>query len=64
MTRKEDFRNSYKYEIESERVPKERIEMYEVGDFVGPNDIALIKLKTNIVFIPNKIMPVSTNGIL
>ena len=60
MTKKNDFKNSYRYEIESVRVPKERIKMYrEEESFIGSNDIALIKLKTKIVFIPNKIMPVS-----
>ena len=60
MTKKNDFKNSYRYEIESVRVPKERIKMYrEEESFIGPNDIALIKLETEIVFIPNKIMPVS-----
>ena len=59
MTKRRDYKNSYEYEIESVRVPKERIQMYKKGSYVGSNDIALIKLKTNLVFVPNKIMPVS-----
>ena len=41
-----------KYEIESIHIPPERL-------YVLTNDIALIKTKKNILFIPGKIMPVS-----
>ena len=53
-----DFKNPgeemMKYEIESVRIPPERFYVQ-----VGSNDIALIKTKKNILFIPGKIMPVS-----
>jgi len=47
-----------KYNIESVRVPKERIAMYARGTFVGPDDIALLKLRETVSFIPGKIMTV------
>jgi len=46
------------YEIESVRVPKERIAMYARRSSVGPDDIALVRTTESVVFIPGKIMPV------
>ena len=46
------------YKIESVRIPKERIEMYARHQFLGPDDIALVKTKERVVFKPGKIMPV------
>jgi len=47
-----------KYNIESVRVPKERIAMYARGSVVGSDDIALLKLRETVDLIPGKIMPV------
>ena len=49
------------YHIESVRQPKARIELIgKDGEkaFQGPHDIALIRLKENVVFVPRKITPV------
>ena len=60
-----EFPNNYKYkyDIESVRQPEATIEMYKRGAYFTSqsetgNDIALIKLKTKVVFIPMKISPV------
>ena len=54
-----------KYEIESVRVPKERIALYAAYQFTksafGPNDIALVKTREPVFFIPGKIMPVPSH---
>ena len=50
---------SVPYKIESVRVPKERIAMYARGETVGTDDIALVKTKESVVFIPGKVMTVS-----
>ena len=47
-----------KYNVQSVRVPKERIAMYASGSFVGPDDIALLKLRETVSFIPGIIMTV------
>ena len=53
-----DFKNPgeemMKYEIESIHIPPEGLYM-ELG---GPNDIALLKTKKNILFVAGNIMPV------
>ena len=60
MSRKDDFINSFKHEIESVRVPAERIDMYvNKNEFVGNYDIALLKTKKTMIMIPSKVMPVS-----
>ena len=46
------------YEIESVRVPKERIAMYARKRLIGPDDIALVRTRESVVFITGKIMPV------
>ena len=46
------------HEIQSVRVPRERIAMYARGETVGPHDIALVKTREKVVFIAGKIMPV------
>ena len=40
------------------RVPAERIKMYSKKVFVGPNDIALVKLRESVTLIPGRIAPV------
>ena len=47
-----------RYKIESVRFPKERIEMYARHQFFGPDDVALVKTRERVFFIPGKIMPV------
>ena len=47
-----------KYNIESVRVPEERIAMYARGIVTGSDDIALLKLRETVDLIPEKIMPV------
>ena len=60
-----------RYEIESVRQPKERIDMYENDPFdrvkkpedegaqmIGPYDLALVRLTTDVTFIPEKLVPV------
>ena len=41
------------------RVPAERIKMYSKKIFVGPNDIALVKLRESVTLIPGRIAPVA-----
>ena len=55
VTKAEEAR---KYLIESVRVPKERIAMYARNKFMGTDDIALIKTRESVFFIPGKIMTV------
>ena len=63
MSIKDQFKNSFEYEIESIRVPQERIKMYvEKKDYVGNYDIALIKTRNSIIMIANKVKPVSINS--
>ena len=50
---------AYKYSIESVRVPAERIQLYKTGATAGPWDIALIRLRDSVPFIPHKVAPVS-----
>ena len=53
-----DFKNPgeemMKYEIESIHIPPERLYLPDGG----PNDIALLKTKKNILFVAGNIMPV------
>ena len=58
VTDRKNVRDAIPYQIESVRVPRERIAMYARMKTVGTDDIALIKTKTDVVFIPGKIMPV------
>ena len=51
-------REAIPYEIESVRVPKERIAMYARKKTAGTDDIALIRTKKSVIFIPGKTMPV------
>ena len=51
-------REAILYEIESVRVPKERIARYAGEKIVGTDDMALVRTKTSVVFIPGKTMPV------
>jgi len=46
------------YDIESVRVPKERIAMYARKSLIGPDDIALVRTRESVAFITGKIMPV------
>ena len=57
-----DGANAIPYEIESVRVPKERIAMYARKETAGTDDLALIKTKKSVVFIPGKTMPVGFNN--
>ena len=58
-----------RYEIESVRQPKERIDMYRNDPFdreriqtgakmIGPYDVALLRLTTGVTFTPGKLAPV------
>jgi N-acetylmuramic acid 6-phosphate (MurNAc-6-P) etherase len=58
MTDRKNVRDAIQYQIESVRVPRERIAMYARMKTVGTDDIALIKTTTDVVFILGKIMPV------
>ena len=51
-----------RYKIESVRFPKERIEMYARHQFSGPDDVALVRTRERVFFIPGKIMPVGFPG--
>ena len=51
-------REAILYEMESVRVPEERIARYAREKVVGTDDIALVRTKTSVVFIPGKTMPV------
>jgi len=46
------------YLVETVRQQKKRIEIYSEGSNFGPYDLALLKLRNQIVFIPGKVMPV------
>ena len=50
------------YGIVSVRVPEERIGLYTRRKYMGPWDIALIKLDRQVVFIENLIAPVCINS--
>ena len=51
------------YDIESVRVPKERIALYTKRKYKGTDDIALVKTKITVVFNLGKIMPVSFQSV-
>ena len=59
MTDKSKTAFTKKYEIESVRVPRERIEMYRKKIIAGPWDIALLRLKEKVTFITRLVAPVS-----
>jgi len=48
----------HEYLVETVRQRKERIEIYSKNSSYGPYDLALLKLRNQIVFIPGKVMPV------
>ena len=50
--------DALRMDIESVRIPKERVEMYKRGRAAGPDDIALIKTRDHVAFT-NRINPVS-----
>ena len=53
-------REAMKMEIESVRVPKERIDQYRKNIYDAPNDISLIRTRHNVAF-NNHIAPVNKN---
>ena len=61
LFKRDQLNEGYKYSIESVRVPKERIQLYKTGALAGPWDIALIRLRDSVPFIPHKVPPVSLN---
>ena len=50
--------SAVRYEIESVRIPKERLKLYSRGEFLGADDIALVRTRKKVVFVPGRIMPV------
>ena len=46
------------YKIESVHIPRGRVELYKRRMVVGPDDIALVRTTTSIVFESHKVMPV------
>ena len=68
-TRSQISDTTRRYEIESVRQPKERIDMYRNDPFdreriqtgakmIGPYDVALLRLTTGVTFTPGKLAPV------
>jgi len=51
------------YDIESVRVPSDRIKLYGEGKNAGPYDIALIKTTKTVIFEPGSIMPVCLGNV-
>jgi len=58
------YAEAVSYDIESVRVPKERIALYaetypgtDTNKLEGPNDISLIRLTKAVTFIPGRVMP-------
>ena len=47
-----------KYQVESIQKPAARIQLYKKGVYIGPDDIALVRTKSKVVFVPGRIMPV------
>ena len=58
MVKQDDLKDKQLLEIMKVYTPKERLETYSNGSFRGTNDIALVKTKEAIVFVPGKVMPV------
>ena len=58
VVKQTDLKGKQLLEIAKVFTPKERIEMYSQGGFHGTNDIALVKTKEPIIFVPGKVMPV------
>ena len=50
--------SAVRYEIESVRIPKARLALYSRGEFAGTDDIALVRTRKKVVFVPGRIMPV------
>ena len=50
--------SAIRYKIESVRIPKERVRLYSRGKYTGPDDIALVRTRERVVFVPGRIMPV------
>ena len=53
-----------KYELESVRVPRKRIDMYRKKIIAGPWDISLLRLKEKVTFITRLVAPVSKDNTL
>jgi len=58
-----DRKGTRQYDIESVRVPKERISLYNSKKDVGPYDIALIRTTKTVVFEPGLVMPVCLGNV-
>ena len=59
LTDKSKTAFTQKYEIESVRVPKGRIDMYRKNFLAGPWDISLLRLREKVTLITRLVAPVS-----
>ena len=59
LTDKSKTAFTQKYEIESVRVPRGRIEMYRKNTLAGPWDISLLRLREKVTLITRLVAPVS-----
>ena len=64
LTDKSKTAFTQKYEIESVRVPRGRIEMYQKKIIAGPWDISLLRLREKVTLITRLVAPVSGDDIV
>ena len=59
LTDKSKTAFTHKYQIESVRVPRQRIAMYQRNIIAGPWDISLLRLREKVTFVTRLVAPVS-----